>query len=118
MNFPTEAKPAFWGAVGGAVALAIVGFNWGGWVTGGTAETNAARRVNDAVIQALAPICVEKFTQGADAAARKAALKKTEAWSRPEFVEKGGWAKLPGSDTPERVSAVAGACASLIADAA
>ena len=31
-------KPALWGAAAGAIALAIVGFNWGGWVTGGTAE--------------------------------------------------------------------------------
>jgi hypothetical protein len=38
MQIPAEVKPACWGAVGGAVALAIVGFMWGGWVTGGKAE--------------------------------------------------------------------------------
>jgi alpha/beta superfamily hydrolase len=117
MKIPTETKPAFWGAVAGAVALAIVGFNWGGWVTGGKAEADATRRSTDAVTQALAPICVERFQQAADAAAQRAVLKKTEAWSQGEFVEKGGWAKLPGSDSPERVSAVAKACATLIVGA-
>ena len=34
-------KPVLWGAVGGAILLAIIGFNWGGWVTTGTAEAMA-----------------------------------------------------------------------------
>ncbi len=33
--------PGLWGAVGGAIVLAIVGFAWGGWVTGGTAQEMA-----------------------------------------------------------------------------
>jgi hypothetical protein len=37
MQVPASVKPAVWGAVGGAVAAMIVGFTWGGWVTGGTA---------------------------------------------------------------------------------
>jgi hypothetical protein len=32
MQVPSELKPAAWGAVGGAIALAVVGFNRG-WVT-------------------------------------------------------------------------------------
>ena len=117
MNIPVEAKPAFWGAVGGAIAMAIVGFNWGGWVTGGTAETNASRRADAAVVTALAPACLEKFDQGPNAAASRATLKKTESWSQGEFVEKGGWAKLPGKPATEHSSAIAKACASLIVGA-
>ena len=30
-------KPALWGAVGGGIVLAIIGFAWAGWVTGSTA---------------------------------------------------------------------------------
>ncbi len=41
MNIPIETKPALWGAAGGAVVLAIVGFSWGGWVTSSTAEAGA-----------------------------------------------------------------------------
>ena len=85
---PLETKPAFWGAVAGAIAVLVV--------------------------VALAPLCVDKFDKAADAAASRAALKKTESWSQPGFVEKGGWATLPGESSPERVTAVARACADLI----
>jgi hypothetical protein len=61
MNIPIETKPALWGMAGGAVALAIVGFSWGGWTTGGKAESTATMRANDAVVAALAPVCVDKF---------------------------------------------------------
>ena len=114
MKIPVETKPAFWGAVCGAAAMAIVGFNWGGWVTGGTAEANAAQRSNLAVVGVLAPICVDKFKNNADVVANRVAFKKTELWSQGDFVEKGGWATAPGS-TPEQVTAVARACAVLLA---
>jgi hypothetical protein len=41
MQIPAQVKPAAWGAAGGAVAAMIIGFAWGGWVTGGTSEKNA-----------------------------------------------------------------------------
>ena len=103
-------KPALWGAAAGAVAVAIVGFGWGGWVTGGTAEMLAKNSAATAVIAALTPICVEKFQQAADASANLAEMKKaTYAWDQSRFVEKGGWATMPGSTEPN--SAVAKACA-------
>lgn len=117
MNIPVETKPAFWGLAGGAIALAIVGFTWGGWVTGGKAEAQASERAKSAVVVALAPICVEKFQRNGEAPANLAALKKTDAWSQGDFVEKGGWATVPGNNPPEQVSAVAKACASLLAPA-
>ena len=104
------ARPALWGAVAGAIALAIVGFSWGGWVTGGSAETLATNRAATAVVAALTPICVEKFRQAADASANLVEMKKaTYAWDQSKFVEKGGWATMPGSTAPN--SAVAKACA-------
>lgn len=117
MKFPVETKPALWGVAGGAVAMAIAGFTWGGWVTGGRAEMDATQRANGAVVVALAPVCVEKFQRNADVAANLAALKKADSWSQGEFVEKGGWATVPGSHSPEQVSAVAKACALLLAGA-
>jgi hypothetical protein len=116
MKIPIEAKPAFWGVVGGAVALAIAGFGWGGWVTGGKAEAAAVQRADSAVVAALAPVCVEQFQRASEVSANLSALKQVDTWSRGEFVEKGGWAKLPGSNSPEQVSAVAQACAVLLAD--
>ena len=115
MKIPAETKPALWGIVGGAVAMAIVGFSWGGWVTGGRAATDARDKADAAVVVALAPVCVEKFRNAGDVSANLAALKKVDSWSQGEFVEKGGWATVPGSNSPEQLSAVAKACAALLA---
>ena len=114
MQFPVETKPAIWGVVGGAIALAIVGFTWGGWVTGAKYEADATQRANAAVVVALAPICVDKFEHATDVTTNLAALKKTDSWSQAAFVEKGGWATVPGKNSPEQVSAVAKACAVLL----
>ena len=114
MNIPAETKPAVWGVIGGAVAAAIVGFTWGGWVTGGTAESSATNRANSAVVAALAPVCADKFKHTADVAANLIALKKIDSWSQGDYVEKGGWATSPGSNTPAQVTAVAKACATML----
>ena len=114
MKFPVETKPAFWGAAGGAVAATIVGFVWGGWVTGGRADTDATQRANAAVVAALAPVCVERFQRAADVTANLASLKKIDSWSQGEFIEKGGWAMTPGSKPYDQVSAVAKACAVML----
>ena len=114
MKIPVETTPALWGAAIGAIALAIAGFTWGGWVTGGKAEADAIQRANAAVVVALAPVCVEKFQTATAVAANLAALKKVDSWSQGDFVEKGGWATFPGSNPPTQITAVAQACASLL----
>ncbi len=112
MKLPPETKPALWGAVGGAVAIAIIGFTWGGWVTGGTADQMAKKEAAAAVVVALAPICVEKFQQQPDAVANLTALKATSSYQQAAFIEKGGWATLAGSDKP--FSGTAKACAEML----
>ena len=44
------------GAAAGAVATLIIGFNWGGWVTGGTAKDMTEKSSTTAVISALSPL--------------------------------------------------------------
>ncbi len=117
MKIPVETKPAIWGIAGGAIALAIVGFGWGGWMTGSRAEADAAQRAKAAVVVALAPVCVERFQHASEAPTNLAALKKTDSWSQGDFVEKGGWATGPGTNPPDQVSAVAKACAALLVPA-
>ena len=39
------------GAFAGFLATVVIGFNWGGWTLGSTAEDNATRRVNIALVQ-------------------------------------------------------------------
>jgi hypothetical protein len=110
MKIHPGVKPAVWGAVAGAIALAVVGFSQLGWTLGSTAEKMATQRADTAVIAALAPICVERFQQQTDAAAKLVAFNKvSSSWDRRSLIERGGWATLPGSSTPN--SAVAGACA-------
>jgi alpha/beta superfamily hydrolase len=117
MKLPVQMKPVLWGITGGAIALAIVGFTWGGWVTGSKAETAASQRATAAVVAVLAPVCAEKFKLASDASANLVELKKVDSWSQGEFIEKGGWAKIAGSNPPEQVTAVAKACALLLAGA-
>src|SRR3546814_4185947 len=50
--------PGLWGVAGGAVATMVIGFAWGGWVTGGTADEMAASEAEMAVVQAFVPLCV------------------------------------------------------------
>jgi hypothetical protein len=91
MQVPSETKPVLWGAAGGAVDLAIVGFTSGGWMTAGTATKLADERADSAVVAVLTPICVEKFQQSGDAIANLAALRKTfTSWEQGNFTEKGG----------------------------
>lgn len=114
MNIPVQIKPALWGIAGGAVALAIAGFSWGGWTTSGTAESAARAQADTAVMAALAPVCVDRFRLAGDAPANLAALRRLDHGSQGDFVEKGGWAKVAGNNSSERVSAVARACAVLL----
>ena len=112
MNIPSEVKPACWGAVAGAIGLAVIGFGWGGWVTGSTADQKAKLAAETAAVTALAPYCVEKFRTHADSAGKLAELKKLSDWQKSGFVEQGGWATLLGSTTPN--SSLAKACATLL----
>jgi hypothetical protein len=110
MKIHSGVKPAVWGAVVGAVAFTVVGFSSLGWTLGSTAEKMATQRAETAVVAALAPICVEKFQQQTDSAAKLVALNKvSSSWDRRALIEKGGWATMPGSNAPN--SAVASACA-------
>ena len=114
MKFPTNTKPLLWGAVGGAAACMIVGFTWGGWVTGGTARKDSALAAHNAMVVALAPICAERFRAQGDGVAKIAELAKASSWERGSVVEKSGFALMPGSKTAD--SDVARACAEMLAN--
>ena len=112
MQMRAEVKPALWGAAGGAIALAIIGFGWGGWVTGASAAQFAKKNADSAVVAILSPICVKQFQAQADAPAKLEELKKISSYQQAGFVEKGGWATMPGSDTP--IVGVAAGCATIL----
>ncbi len=105
-------KPGFWGAIGGAIVLAIIGFAWGGWVTGGTAQKMAEEMAEDAVVGRLAPICVEQYNQDSEKVRKLEELKAESSWKRKDYVEKQGWATIPGQTNPDRN--VAEKCAEML----
>ena len=109
MNMPVNTKPWLQGAVVGAVALAIVGFSWGGWVTGGSANKQAVTAAHDGAVTALASICADRFRAQGDAAIKLGELSKVSSWDRGGFIERSGFAVMPGSKTAD--SDVARACA-------
>src|SRR5439155_4642225 len=61
----SDARPTktivFWACLASMVATMIVGFTWGGWVTGGTAVRMAEAFGEDAVAKRLAPMFVVRF---------------------------------------------------------
>src|SRR5208283_6018720 len=100
------------GAAVGAVATLAIGFGWGGWMLGSTAETLADSTANSAVVAAIAPICVEQFQRSAGAADNLTELKKANSWEQAAYVEKGGWEMMPGGKAVD--SGVPQACASIL----
>lgn len=99
------------GAVAGAVATVVIGFQWGDWTLGSTAQKQVKDAEQSSIVRVLAPICVDRFQRSADVGVNLEALKKADAWKRDEIIEKAGWTKFPGSE-PDRK--VAEACASLL----
>jgi len=96
------------GAAVGAVATIAIGFGWGGWTLGGTAEEMASERATVALVTAYAPICVERYNAGATVEQRDAFSEESK-WNRDSIIEKAGFATPPGSESPNQ--AVADACA-------
>ena len=99
------------GAAIGAVATVFIGFFWGGWSLGSTANRMANERSELAVVAALAPICADKFRALPDAEARKVALSKVDSWKRrDEFPN--DVVTLPGQSYPS--SGLVDACYTLL----
>jgi len=108
MKLQQNVKTALWGALGGAVAMSIIGFSVLGWTLPSTAERLAAARAESAVVAVLAPICVAKFQQQDNSATKLVEFKNAASWDQRSLIEKGGWAATPGTDKTD--FAVLGAC--------
>lgn len=102
----------FWYWLGSLVLILILGFNWGGWMTGGSATRLATTTASTAVIQRLAPICVAQAQQDATQAEKLTELKALSSYQQSDFVAKQGWATMPGEEKPD--TKVAAACLKLL----
>jgi len=94
MKPETEGKIKYgvWGLIVGAIVAMIIGFAWGGWTTAGTTETMTTQ----AVLASQAAICVAQFMQDPNHEAKLKEFAELSSWNRAEFIEKGGWDKMPG----------------------
>ena len=102
----------FWFCVASVVVTMIIGFTWGGWVTGSTAREMAKTMAEDAVARRLASICVVRFEQDPGKDQKLKELKEMSTWQRGDSVKKQGWATMPGEKEPD--SKVADECAKLL----
>lgn len=110
MNIPEATKPAIWGAIGGAIVAIVIGFAWGGWVTGGTASQMQTASAESAVVQAFTPLCVAKVEQEPE---QIALLKEESSYQRDNFVVEAGWVD---NVSEKYQSEVADSCADLIVE--
>ena len=109
-------KPMVQGVVIGAIVVVIVMF-WTGWaVTSGAAAASAEDMVKEAVVENLAPICVDQYLQDPNKLERFAELKKKSSYQRDDYVDEIGWATMLGAESPVR--GVADACAKRIIELA
>jgi len=101
MHHETKAKLTHggWGAVLGALVAMIIGFSWGGWVTGGT----ATKMSDAAVVASRSAICVAQFMKAPDREDQLKAFRELNSYKRSDFVRKGGWDKMPGEDSARGV---------------
>ncbi|MBX5180289.1 hypothetical protein HJB77_29245 [Rhizobium lentis] len=100
-----------WACVATAVATIVVGFNLGGWVTGGSSLQAATAAGKTARGELASAICVERFKAAPDAIGKLVEFKAlSDSYKKRQFIEAGGWASMPGqtsvdSDIAESCSA-------------
>jgi hypothetical protein len=102
MTTPEWLKPGIYGALIGAVFVGVVGFSWGGWMTGGSANKMASAMAHDNVIAALLPVCVDMSRTDTDRVAKLATIREASTYRQRDAVMAAGWATIPGSETPNR----------------
>jgi len=102
----------FWSCVASVAATMIIGFTWGGWVRGATAQSMAEARAERAVVKRLVPICVAQFGRDPAREEKLKVLKALSVYDRSDYVKKQGWATMPGEKQPD--DEVADSCAPVI----
>jgi hypothetical protein len=115
-SYKASKTQVFWACAVSVIGTLIIGFAWGGWVTGGTSNQRSAQAASEARAQIVATMCVDRFGKGTDATAKLASLKTTSTWSQDRFIEEGGWVTPPGMTSP--VSGAATLCVRKLIEAA
>jgi len=93
------------GLICGAIVAMIIGFAWGGWVTASTSQ----KMNGEAVVASQAAICVAQFVKEPKSNENLKELDKMQSYQRSDYIEKGGWDKMPGQEKAS--NGVSSACA-------
>ena len=80
------------GLICGAIVAMIIGFAWGGWVTAGTNQ----KMSGEAVLNSQAAICIAQYMMQPNSQEKLKEFEAIDNYKRYEFIEKGGWDKMPG----------------------
>jgi hypothetical protein len=89
-----KVKFGVWGLIVGAIIAMIIGFAWGGWTTSGTTQTMS----EEAVLASQAAICVAQFMKDPNHEEKFKEFRELNTYQRFEFIQKGGWDKMPGQE--------------------
>jgi hypothetical protein len=87
-----------WGFVCGAIIAMIIGFIWGGWVTSSTSQ----KMSGEALLASQAAICVAQYIKEPNSQEKLKEFEGIDSSKRYEFIEKGGWDKMPGQKEASR----------------
>ncbi|HET9403299.1 MAG TPA: hypothetical protein VFO57_01815 [Burkholderiales bacterium] len=83
-----------WGFILGAGIAMIIGFQVAGWST-----STASQKMSDqAVLASYASICVAQFMSAPNQKAKAREFQGTESYLRSDYIEKGGWDRMPGQE--------------------
>jgi hypothetical protein len=102
MNTRELLKPGIYGALAGAVFVGVVGFTWGGWVIGGTANDRAMAMSRTDVVASRVPVCLGMARADPERADTLATIRAASTDQRRDALMAAGWATMPGTDAPDR----------------
>lgn len=113
-DFKAGKATLFWSCAGCIIATMVVGFTWGGWVTGGSAEQRADKAAQQAVAELAADICFKRYLAAPDVRASLTALNEESSYRRDGLLEEGGWVTL--ADRADPIDGAADLCADRLAE--
>ncbi|MCP8883053.1 hypothetical protein NIM87_06045 [Devosia sp. XJ19-1] len=113
-NFQASKAVLFWSCAGCVVATVVVGFTWGGWVTGGSAQERAEAASTQAVAQLAAEVCFSRYLAAPDARVNLIALTEQSSYRRGGVLEEGGWVTFADREKP--IGGAARICADRLAE--
>lgn len=113
MNSPEWLKPGVYGALIGAAFVGVVGFSWGGWVTGGTSNDRALAMSRGDVVAAMVPVCLDQARADPERETKLETIRAASTYQQRDALMAAGWATFPGAEGPDRD--IAQACLTALA---